>query len=694
MTRARDIADAGTKVNYLDNVTANIPADVATTYAPLAGPTFTGTPIVPTASAATNTTQAASTAFVRTEVSNLVDSAPGSLDTLNELAAALGDDASFSTTVTDSIATKLPKSGGTMTGNIVMGDDTSIGIGDSAERIEFDGAGDISVLGANFGIGVNDPDELLELFGGGTEDEFIKARSSNGSYPNAGFDFGMTGAETRLKLYSSAGTENVKINASGDSWFKGGNVGIGVTPPSDMLSSYSNIAFGGNSTLQTNNSATAGASLYISQNAYRDSDPNWRRISDSDEASQYWQNNGTHKFQYVASGSGDITWTTAMSIDSSGNVGIGETAPDCELHIKGDTPRIKLEATTATSTNDAGVIFANQSDVTRYELWHSENDGVFYFDQRVESDGWKFKFRTYPSGGSINTDALVIAGDGKVGIGTTGPGYMLTVAEDRAANWAVSIVNDASDGAGLMVEAGGGSADKVFKCTGGSTEIFTVKGDGKVGIGEASPNALLHIKKPASGVMPAMHLERTGAMNHYIGYDTTNSLIIGENVDMVTTVRVSISSGGAVTIAGSLSKGSGSFKIDHPLESKSLTHNLIHSFIEGPQADLIYRGKVTLVTGSASVNIDTESNMTDGTFSALCRDVQTFTTNETGWIAVKGIINENILTIIANDETCTDSISWMVIGERKDKHMIETEWTDDNGKVIVEPVKVTTLENA
>ena len=153
MTRARDIADAGTKVNYLDNVTANIPADVATTFAPLAGPTFTGTPIVPTASATTNTTQAASTAFVRTEVSNLVDSAPGSLDTLNELAAALGDDAAFSTTVTNSIAAKLPLAGGTMSGNIVMGDDTSIGIADDAERIEFDGAGDISVLGADFGLG-------------------------------------------------------------------------------------------------------------------------------------------------------------------------------------------------------------------------------------------------------------------------------------------------------------------------------------------------------------------------------------------------------------------------------------------------------------------------------------------------------------------------------------------------------------
>ena len=59
-------------------------------------------------------------AYVDTEVSGLVDSAPSTLDTLNELAAALGDDSNFSTTITNSIATKLPLAGGTLTGNLTM----------------------------------------------------------------------------------------------------------------------------------------------------------------------------------------------------------------------------------------------------------------------------------------------------------------------------------------------------------------------------------------------------------------------------------------------------------------------------------------------------------------------------------------------------------------------------------------------
>jgi hypothetical protein len=66
-------------------------------------------------------TDAATKAYVDTQVSNLVDAAPGALDTLNELAAAINDDASFSTTVTNSIATKVSKSGDSMTGALSMG---------------------------------------------------------------------------------------------------------------------------------------------------------------------------------------------------------------------------------------------------------------------------------------------------------------------------------------------------------------------------------------------------------------------------------------------------------------------------------------------------------------------------------------------------------------------------------------------
>ena len=75
--------------------------------APLASPALTGSPTAPTATAGTNTTQIATTAFVAAAIGALIDAAPGAMDTLNELAAALGDDPNFATTVTNSLAGKL-----------------------------------------------------------------------------------------------------------------------------------------------------------------------------------------------------------------------------------------------------------------------------------------------------------------------------------------------------------------------------------------------------------------------------------------------------------------------------------------------------------------------------------------------------------------------------------------------------------
>ena len=77
-------------------------------------------------------TDAANKTYVDTAISNLVDSAPGTLNTLNELAAALGDDVNFSTTVTNSIATKLPLAGGTMTGDLILGDNVKLEIGSAS----------------------------------------------------------------------------------------------------------------------------------------------------------------------------------------------------------------------------------------------------------------------------------------------------------------------------------------------------------------------------------------------------------------------------------------------------------------------------------------------------------------------------------------------------------------------------------
>jgi len=130
--------------NVTGNVTGDLTGDVTGNVTASSGSstfndvTINGTLNMDAATTATitnlstpvNTGDAASKGYVDTQVANLVDSAPGTLDTLNELAAALGDDPNFSTTITTSIATKLPLAGGTMTGAIAMGTNKITGLGD------------------------------------------------------------------------------------------------------------------------------------------------------------------------------------------------------------------------------------------------------------------------------------------------------------------------------------------------------------------------------------------------------------------------------------------------------------------------------------------------------------------------------------------------------------------------------------
>lgn len=87
--------------------TVTVSADA--TIARLASPSFSGTPTTPTPTAGDASTKIASTAFVSTAIANLVNSAPGALDTLAELAAALGNDANFASTITSQLALKSAK---------------------------------------------------------------------------------------------------------------------------------------------------------------------------------------------------------------------------------------------------------------------------------------------------------------------------------------------------------------------------------------------------------------------------------------------------------------------------------------------------------------------------------------------------------------------------------------------------------
>jgi hypothetical protein len=93
---------------------------IANQKASLDSPTFTGSVIAPTPSSSANNTEVATTAFVKTSINNLIDGSPAALNTLNELSKALGDDASFATTVTNSLSQKAPLESPTFSGTTTI----------------------------------------------------------------------------------------------------------------------------------------------------------------------------------------------------------------------------------------------------------------------------------------------------------------------------------------------------------------------------------------------------------------------------------------------------------------------------------------------------------------------------------------------------------------------------------------------
>jgi len=191
---------------------------------------------------------AASKAYVDTQVANLVDSAPGALNTLNELAAAIGDDANFTTTITNSIATKLPLAGGTMSGVIAMGSNKITGLanptatGDAVNKSYVDtvvGEADTASNSAAAAVAA------LDSF----DDRYLGAKSSEPSVDNDG-DALITGA-----LYFNSSSNIMFVRTSGGGWTAAGSAVNGTSQRENFI-------------VGTNSNNSAGASYGGSTTAF------------------------------------------------------------------------------------------------------------------------------------------------------------------------------------------------------------------------------------------------------------------------------------------------------------------------------------------------------------------------------------------------------------------------------------------
>ena len=362
-----------------------------------------------------------------------------------------------------------------------------------------------------------------------------------------------------------------------------------------------------------------------------------------------------------------IAGTDTLHIDATG-LGIGTTSPDGKLDVRG-TIFVNGDGT-------GGRIFASSGNL-------SLSDGNGRQILRIDDPG------------SGNSHSHIFDSNGRLGVGTSSPSAEFHVKKNDA-GFEVDIDSQVTDGVRLLAYDRDASTDRPMQYRAsqqifyiGSSEAMRIDSSGILLIGlTATQNAGTLSGRDND----ALQVKGVEGINSKA---TTNGggcfIALGDSGNTSGSYFIAVDTGGSVDFrvssSGALSKASGSFKIKHPLESKKDTHNLVHSFIEGPQADLIYRGVAVLENGTASINLDTAAGMTEGTFVLLNTNTSCFTSNESDWDAVKGSVSGNTLTISCQNTSSTATVSWLVIGERHDQHMIDTEWTDENGKVIVEPLK-------
>lgn len=129
------------------------------------------------------------------------------------------------------------------------------------------------------------------------------------------------------------------------------------------------------------------------------------------------------------------------------------------------------------------------------------------------------------------------------------------------------------------------------------------------------------------------------------------------------------------------------FRIAHPIPELSETTDLMYTSIEAPTFDLYHRGRVQLSDGKASVDLDQQYGLTPGTYKNLCgtADTQVMLYNETGENNPHYKFSGSKLDITCKDKSAT--IAWVVISERKDKGILESDLTSKTGKLVNEQPK-------
>ena len=424
-----------------------------------------GNILLTTPGASSNDVTPATTQYVTTAIGNLVDTAPSTLNTLNELAAALGDDVNFSTTVTNSIATKLPLAGGTLTGALNIS-------GTSALSTEF------KIGNLTWNQNSSSTHGLLHQYRG--SDGYSELQINN------------TASSGAVTLNIRNNSASVATIANDGGAYFAGKVGIGTTT----------IPHGGIGRAKFAITGTAGDAqgphlqyttdadnypvfqqlnwthdnISLNFDSYYDGD--WRS-SDAGSNFQIYKNTDLFSIKYdsgIAAGSA-ITWNDGFVMKSDGNVGIGTDSPLNKFVVAHESHGVAIDYVGATLPAQAGLFTSSTAHTqTAYgdlnikaRSDYGPNYGVGFFTA---------------NSANAPTLRMKIAADGNVGITAAASLRFNTTADNTHAVGYDSTV----DGSFIR----GQNGVRVLTGTGSGTEQLRVNATG-VGIGENDPQTKLHV---------------------------------------------------------------------------------------------------------------------------------------------------------------------------------------------------------
>ena len=431
-----------------------------------------GNPTTSTQTAGDSTTRIATTAFVSTAVANLVDSAPATLNTLNELAAAIGDNATFSSTMTTSIASKLPLAGGTLTGNLNLGDN----------------------VGARFGL-----DSDLQIYhnashsyidNAGTGNLYIRNGSKNSIFARAGGEIILYHNDSGKLATTSTG-----IDVTGNIGVTGTVDGIDIAARDAVLTSTTTTAgaalpkAGGT---MTGSLAITTASTADTVTLTRGTTGQNNMLKFKTGSSDKWivgqRNDSTDHFRFYSYG----TSSDVLSIETGGDVVLGQ-----DLRI--------LDGKAARFGTDEDFSIYNDGSNTTLRNSTSNQDIIFL----VNDDG------------AANTEVMRIdASTNRVGIGTDGPASKLHISgnSDTSDEDVMLIIEDVDGSAGSRIPAimfrsnTGGTVTNQARIRGTDTQGIVMSGSaslgddlvvqaGGVGIGTSTPTSKLEVLVTQSNTM-------------------------------------------------------------------------------------------------------------------------------------------------------------------------------------------------